>query len=166
MRRSLAEAEKWADKAVEAEVDGAATLLAEIKAARKSDPAADDPAPGFKKALADAQFRASLNHSYRMQPEEMKTAMNWLLRSAENGCPQGMYYAGLLLFDGEPRLEIPRDREKAMAYLQAAGEAGIREAAEKAADPDARGDFWRVRQNDVMQMVQKIQMKSGGRPGL
>lgn len=131
VRRSLEEAAKWYAAARDGGVAGAGDALTRVTRERAAGKPEDwQESPEYRQVLRDAQFRAYFNHSPFNLPDEMRSATSWLFRAAENGQPYAQYLAGMLLRSGDDKIDVPRDSERALMFLQQAADAGIAKAKE------------------------------------
>ena len=132
VRISRAEAEKWYAGAAAAGVNGAEERMRLLRQGntpgRKE---AWETSPAFRAMRADAQFRASFNHSIFRLPAEMRKATAMLLRAAEAGHPAAQFLAGKMYLKGDEKAGIFPNHEKGLALLQQAARAGVPEAVEE-----------------------------------
>lgn len=128
VRRSLAEAEKWYRAASAAGVPGAADDAARARAMAAGQAGEDwELSPELHVVFANAQLRAYFNHSVYMLPDEMLRAGRYLIKAAENGQPYAQFLAAQFYRDGNAKLGIPKDNDKATAMRDKAAQAGVTE---------------------------------------
>lgn len=128
VRRSLAEAGKWYRAASAAGVPGAADDAARVEALAAGQAGEDwELSPELHTVFIDAQLRAYFNHSVYMLPDEMLRAGRYLIKAAENGQPHAQFLASQFYRDGNAKLGIPKDNDKAAAMRDKAAQAGVTE---------------------------------------